>query len=89
MNALRGRGEVMRRIYFLILVALLGLMACQTAAPDPTAEAPQPQATSDKLTAEPSPAPPITIEMGQTAEGAFYQGSPDAPVKLYDFSNFL
>jgi hypothetical protein len=79
----------MRRIYLLILVALLGLMACQTAAPAPTAEAPPPQATSAEPTAEPSPAPPITIEMGQTAEGAFYKGSASAPVKLYDFSNFL
>jgi hypothetical protein len=30
-----------------------------------------------------------TIEVGMTAEGAFYKGSPDAAVKMIDYSNFL
>ena len=79
MCAIGGRGEVMRTVYLLGLLAFLSVVACQTAEVSPT-----PSTT----TAEPTH-PPLVIEMGQTAEGAFYQGSPDAPVKLYDFSNFL
>lgn len=75
----------MRTVYLLGLLALFSLMACQTAEVSPT-----PTSTTP-TTAAPTPTPPpaTNIAMGQTAEGAFYKGSPDAPVKLYDFSNFL
>lgn len=72
----------MRTIYLFGLLALFSLMACQTAEVLPT------PTSTPTTTAEPTQ-PPLVVEMGQTAEGAFYQGSPDAPVKLYDFSNFL
>lgn len=40
-----------------------------------------------------TPAPPATepaaVGFGRTADGAFFHGSPDAPVTLIDYSDFL
>lgn len=44
--------------------------------------------TQSAAVATPTPDAP-QIAFGRTAEGAFFHGSPDAPVTLIDYSDFL
>lgn len=51
--------------------------------------------TDEAATAEPPPEPEPTevadgqIESGRTADGAYYLGSPSAPIRMIDYSDFL
>lgn len=42
-----------------------------------------------EATAEVEGSAPLQVISGQTAEGAYFYGSPDAPVTLFDYSDFL
>ena len=88
--------------YLGLLIAALIVAACSPqAAPEPTA-APEPAATPEP-TAKPLPptatsapaattsAPIISVgeaPMGFTEDGAPYQGNPDAPVTLTEYSDY-
>lgn len=54
---------------------------------EPEAEA-DPTAT-DEPAAEVVEPTPVQVISGQTTEGAYFYGSPDAPVTLFDYSDFL
>ena len=53
----------------------------------PTA-GPEPTATIEEVLEVEEPAP-LQVISGQTAEGAYFYGDPDAPVTLFDYSDFL
>lgn len=58
---------------------------------EPTARppaAPDPTATVETAVEVEEPAP-MPVISGKTAEGAFFYGNPDAPVTLFDYSDFL
>lgn len=63
-----------------------------TAAPEPTADestpAVQPEATTEEQDAASLPGE-TSVAYGRTDEGAFFHGSPDAPVTIIDYSDFL
>lgn len=74
------------------LLLLMALLAACTATPPPTTQPiPVPTSPQTNTTNNNQPTAPQTpeIEMGRTAEGAFYMGSPQAPIKFYEYSNFL
>lgn len=89
----------MKRLFALpgLFIATFILAAC-TSAVEPTAvpEVAIPEESAATLpptptlaSVEPVAAADGEIEVGVTAEGAFYKGSPAAPVKMIDYSNFL
>jgi hypothetical protein len=50
--------------------------------------------TAEPAALTPSPSPtgepdPVQVISGQTAEGAFFLGAPDAPITVIDYSDFL
>jgi hypothetical protein len=53
-----------------------------------TADEPEPTATVELAVEIEEPAP-LEVVSGQTAEGAYFYGSLDAPVTLFDYSDFL
>jgi hypothetical protein len=77
------------------------LLPAPTITPQPVATEPVASPTATAMATEvaaatqapPSPTPEPTAtpapSFGQTAEGAFYRGNPDAPVTLIDYSDFL
>ncbi len=52
------------------------------------ADEPEPSAMAELAVEIEVPEPPKVVS-GQTAEGAYFYGSPDAPVTLLDYSDFL
>ena len=77
-------------LYLGLLVAVLTVAGCSPAAtPEPTAlpptDTPAPAATK-----EVAPSVPVEgeVPMGFTAEGLPYRGDPDAPVTLWEYSDF-
>lgn len=80
-----------------IFLLLFALAACSPEAAPPTAmpatPIPAPTLETDETQSETVPDIPAPetseIRMGRTAEGAFYMGNSDAPVKMLDYSNFL
>ena len=78
-------------LYVVLLLALSLAMACSTpVSQEPTvpAESDTPVATAS--TEESTPEPPAgEVPMGFTPEGSAYRGDPDAPVTVYEFSDFL
>ena len=78
-------------LYVVLLVALSFAVACSSpTTQEPTAPAASdtPVATVDSEKQTPEP-PSGEISMGFTAEGSAYRGDPDAPVTIYEFSDFL
>jgi hypothetical protein len=78
-------------LYVVLLVALsLGGACSKTATPEATVPAgsdtPVATAGSEEKTPE---TPSGEIPMGYTPEGSAYRGDPDAPVTVYEFSDFL
>jgi len=70
--------------------------------PTPASSTPLPTAvpvdesvvTAEPAVLNPSPSPtsepdPLQVISGQTAEGAFFLGAPDAPITVIDYSDFL
>lgn len=80
-----------RFLYSGLLMAVLLASACDSPAPGPTATATirptvaVPTATSIDAT----PAVTGEVKMGFTEDGAPYQGDPNAPVTLLEFSEYL
>ena len=54
---------------------------------EPTAE-PDPTATAEMVAEKDEPAP-VQVISGQTTEGAYFYGDPNAPLTLFDYSDFL
>jgi protein-disulfide isomerase len=83
----------------LLLVVMLAFAACAQPSPAaPTATAAPAQATAAPTSAPATTAPtdtpvsqtsaPANLPAGVDAEGAFYRGDPNAPVKFVEFSDF-
>ena len=76
----------------LLIVALIVAACSPQAPPEPTAtplpptDTPAPTATTEALI--PSISGSGEVSMGFTEEGAPYQGNPDAPVTLLEYSEF-
>ncbi|MDH7487045.1 MAG: hypothetical protein QHJ81_12305 [Anaerolineae bacterium] len=85
----------MKTRYFLylgLLIAVLMMTACGSkATPEPTAT-PTPLPPTDTPVPRATKAKPAAggaeIPMGFTAEGLPYRGNPDAPVTLWEYSDF-
>lgn len=81
-----------RFLYLGLLIAVLLVTACGSKA------TPEPTATPTPLPPSATPAPTATqaqpvaggheIPMGFTAEGLPYRGNPNAPVTLWEYSDF-
>lgn len=72
--------------------------AVKTDTPQPTAEIPTESTIEEATAVEPPTVIPLPeaaeepvalVVSGQTAEGAFFLGSPEAPVTVIDYSDFL
>ena len=63
-----------------LLIVVLLVSACDSPAPGPTATATASEAT---------PTVAAEVKMGFTEDGAPYQGDPNAPVTLLEFSEYL
>ena len=69
-------------LYVVLLLALSLAVACG----EPTSQEPTAPAATDT----PERATPEgEVPMGFTPEGSAYRGDPDAPVTIYEFSDFL
>ena len=59
-----------------------------TDAPEPAEEPPTPTPEPPTATPEPPEAPVVAI-FGQTSDGLYFRGNPDATVTVIDYSDFL
>lgn len=79
-------------IRFLSVVYVLFLAGCMLApaAPGSNAQSPVPTPGALPQAATPIITPlPTTFAGGQNEDGTFYRGSPDAPVTLIEYSDYL
>ena len=74
-----------------LLIVVLLVSACDSPAPDPTATAiiPPTAAVPTATSTEATPTVAQEVQMGFTEDGAPYQGDPNAPVTLLEFSEYL
>lgn len=88
-----------RRIFLLAFLLIL-LTACSVDAPDgaegitplevtATVRAANDSGASATMPAAGTPAPVADVGAGRNDDGTYYLGSPDAPVTLIDYSDFL
>jgi hypothetical protein len=95
-NSIRSMDKRILLLAFLLIL----LTACSVEAPDGAAGTTPLEVTATARAANDSgaaptmaigdiPAPAVEIEAGRNDDGTFYLGSPDAPVTLIDYSDFL
>jgi len=87
----RGDMKPRHALYVVLLLALSLMVACsKPVTPEATAPAGADTPVATAGSEEKTPEPPVgEVPMGYTSEGSAYRGDPDAPVTIYEFSDFL